>query len=163
MKKIKKDTPHIFLRIGDYLDYDYIDEHKKIDKEYGSVWMLKIGKTINKKYLDSIIETNGGVILKKSIKKGNQFYYADLISVDILNEKDIHYPKYYDEYLYYEGYRLEDILQSGYWFKLKNIREIDDDIVNKFIVNSNKKPMYSFATNTRVVHMYISNECDLEI
>lgn len=163
MKIINKETPHLFLRIGDYEDYDYIDEHIKVEKQYGYVWLLKIGKTINKEYLKRIIETNGGIILKKTAKKGNQFYYADLLSVDINDEKEIKYPSYYDEYLYYEGFSIDDVKKNGYWFKLSNIRKINNDTVSKFIVNSNNKSMINYALNTRVVHMYIKNESELKI
>lgn len=163
MKIIKKETPHLFLRIGDYEHYDYIDEHMKVYKQYGYVWLLKIGKTINKEYLKSIIEKKGGILLKKPAKKGNQFYYADLISIDINCDKDIKYPSYYDEYLYYEGFNLDDVKKNGYWFKITNIRKIDNDIVSKFIINSNNKSMIDYALNTRVVHMYIKNKCEIKI
>ena len=157
MKKIKKDTPHLFLRLGDYEQYDYIDEHKKIDVETGSVWLLKIGKTINKDFLKKIVESKGGIILKKSASKGNQFYYADLIDINILNDDNAKYPKYYDEYLYFEGLNIEDVKKNGYWFKISNIREISNDVVSKFIINSNDKSVLDYALKTRVVHMYIRN------
>ena len=114
-------------------------------------------------YLKDIIDNKGGIILKKTAKRGNQFYYADLISIDAKSEKNIQYPKYYDEYLYYEGYNLEDIKENGYWFKISNIRKIDNNKVEHFIINSNKKSMLDYALNTRVVHMYIKNDIDLKI
>lgn len=163
MKQIKKETPHIFVRISDYEKYDYIEEHNNILKKEGYVWLLKIGKTINRKYLSDVVKSNGGIILKTTAKKGNKFYYADLLDTDINNDDNPIYPKYYDEYLYYSGYDISYAKENGFWFKISNLREISNDIVSKFILNGNKKEMLDYAINTRVVHMYVSNKEDINI
>ena len=124
---------------------------------------MKTGKSINSAYLKNIIEQKGGILLKTSAKKGNKFYFADLLSVDISLEKQMLFPNYYKEYLYYNGYELDDVKKSGFWFKIKNVREISENEVRSFIVTSNEKPIYDYAVKTRVVHMYIHNDNDLKI
>ena len=159
MKKIiKKGTPHIFLRLNDFNNNDYIQEHRKVIDKYGYTWLLKMGKTINKEYLNDIIRQNGGLILKSSAKRGNKFYYAEVISIDISNEEEIIYPEYYNEYFDYENYTIEQVKKDGYWFKITGIVDVDDEFIDNFIINNGGKPMFECALETRVVHMYISNK-----
>ena len=162
MKKVLKDTPHIFIRLNDFEGNNYIEEHIKVEKKYGYTWLLKVGKTINKNYLNEIIEKKGGIILKSSVKRGNQFYYCDLMSIDPTNEELV-YPDYYNEYFVYGGYENSNIKEIGYWFKIKNIREISDDLVSNFVINKGGKQMMDCAKFTRVVHMYIRNTKDISI
>lgn len=37
MKNLKKETSHLFIRLNDFDDYDYIEEHLKICESKGTV------------------------------------------------------------------------------------------------------------------------------
>ena len=164
MKKIiKKRTPHLFIRINDFNNNDYIEEHRKVIKKNGYTWMLKMGKTINREYLKDIVTEHGGIILKSSAKRGNKFYYAEVVSTDISKENKLVFPEYYEEYFDYEYYTLEQVKKDGFWFKITNIIDVDDEFVDNFIINNGEKPMLECALETRVVHMYISNKNQLEL
>lgn len=162
-KNIKKRIPHIFLRLNDFNNNDYIQEHRDVINKYGFTWLLKMGKTINKDYLNDIVEKKGGLILKSSAKRGNKFYYAEVVSTDISKEEKMIYPEYYNEYFDYEYYTIEQAKQEGYWFKITNIIEVDDEFIDNFIINNGGKPMLECALETRVVHMYISNKKDVSL
>ena len=161
--EIKKETPHLFIRLNNYDNFNYIDEHIKCINEKGYVWMLKMGKTINRNYIDDVIKSGGGLIIKSSKKDGNQFYYCNIISVDPKAEKELFYPKYYDELFYYEGYKLETLIENAYWFKINSIIPINYSIVDKFVVGKNNKKLTNLASETRVVHMYTKNIDEIAI
>lgn len=163
MKNLKQYTPHLFLRLNNFEEYNFIDEHKKLIESKGYVWLLKIGKTINQEFVKKIIEEGGGIILKSSAKNGNKFYYCDLLSNDINSENKIVYPEYYNEFFEYEAYNLEDLKKTGYWFKITNMRDITEDEVYKFRICKSHKPMLDSALYTRVVHMYVENDRDMKI
>lgn len=164
VKKIKPETPHLFLRLNNYNGYDFIKEHKNCIDKNGYVWLLKVGKTINRDFIKSIIEKNGGIILKSSAKDGNKFYYCNLLDYEIpKNDKEFIFPEYYKEFFDYEGYNLNDLKNTGYWFKISEIKEIDRKIVDSFVICNGKKPMLDVALYTRVVHMYIENSKEIEI
>lgn len=152
---IKNGTHHIFLRLNDFRGNNYIEEHRNVIGKYGYTWLLKMGKTINKEYLENIIEEKGGVILKSSAKRGNKFYYASLESTDISKDDKLIYPEYYEEYFNYEHYSLEKVITEGHWFKINDMIELSDENVNKFVINKGRKPMYECAIETRVVHTHI--------
>lgn len=160
--KIDKKKPHLFIRINNYDNYDYILEHKKVIERNGFTWILKIGKTINKDFIESLVKEKTGIIIKSSKKLGNKFYYCKVEDVDPHNKKLI-YPDYYEDYFWYEGYNLEDLVDNGYWFKITTMTEIPKNIVDKFVIIKSQKPLYDCATETRVVHMYIENNSAIEI
>lgn len=159
---IKRNTPHLFVRLNNYENYDFIKEHKNVIKDNGYTWVLKIGKTINRDFINKMIEEKSAIIVKTPNKIGNKFYYCQLIPGDVHNEKLV-YPKYYDEYLYFEGFSLDTVKENGYWFKIKNMIEIPEEVVKKFVIIKSKKSMYECATKTRVVHMYIENTEEINI
>lgn len=164
MKHLKKETPHLFLRLNNFENYNFIEEHKKVMDKYGYVWLLKIGKTINQEFVKKVIAEKGGIILKSSVKDGNKFYYCDLLSNEVPeNDKELIYPNYYNEFFEYEAYNLEDLKKSGYWFKIANMREITEDDVYNFRICKGHKPMLDCALYSRVVHMYVENRNETDI
>ena len=161
--KIKKDTPHLFIRLNNYEHFNFIDEHKKCLEDKGYVWILKIGKTINRNYINDIIESGGGLIIKSTKKDGNQFYLCRVLSANPEDDKELYYPEYYNELFYYEGYNLNDLKRNAYWFKIDSMIPIDYNIVDKFVVGKFNKRLTSLALETRVVHMYTKNKEDITI
>lgn len=164
MKQIKKETPHLFLRLNNFLNYSYLAEHKKVMDEKGYVWLLKIGKTINQDFVKRIIEEHGGIILKSSVKDGNKFYYCDLLDNKVPEDNtEFYYPEYYNEFCEYEAYDINELKKTGYWFKIANMREITEDDVYNFRICKGHKPMLDCALYSRVVHMYVENRIDMEL
>ena len=161
--KIKKETPHLFIRLNNYENYDFIEEHRKSLEKNGHVWILKIGKTMNRDYIDKVIKENGGLIIKSTKSKGNQFYYCKVISADPNSETELKYPSYYDEYLYYEGYDIEQLKKNAYWFKIVSMIPIEYSTVDKFVVGKFNKKLTGLALETRVVHMYTKNREEITI
>ena len=160
---VKKETPHLFIRLNNYENFNYIEEHKKCLEEKGYVWMLKIGKTINKNYINEVIKSGGGLIIKSSKKEGNQFYFCSILSIEPNDDKKLFYPKYYDELFYYEGYKLETLKEEAYWFKINSMIPIEHSIVDKFVVGKENKRLTDLAIETRVVHMYTKNKEEITL
>ena len=48
---IKKKSPILILRINNFHSFNFIEEHSKVLKSVGDVWLLKTGKLIPEKAL----------------------------------------------------------------------------------------------------------------
>ena len=152
--KLKEKTPCLFLKLANYKKYDYIEEHQKTLNENGSVWILKIGREINKEFIRSIIEKDGGIILKTPARINNKYYYCKLINNK--PTKEIVYPKYYDEYLKYEGYNFEDTLKNENWFEIDSMEEMDPEDVEKIVIIKTQNKIVD-CLKSRAVFMYVEN------
>ena len=158
--KIKKNTKGLFLKMSDYKNYDYSKEHFECYKKNGFVWMLKIGRSINPKTINEIIKNNGFLIIKSTVKNGNQFYLCKIEKCSI--DEEIIYPEYYNELFKNEYYDLEELKRNNTWIKINFMKPIEMDIVNKFIISSSQKPLIE-GCMFRISHIFIENIEDIEI
>ena len=164
MKIIKKDTPVLFLRVSNYKNYDFIKEHMRVLKENGSVWILKIGRMMNLKFIDEVIEKDGGLILKSPVKSGNHFYYCKLTKDRLPeDESELIYPEYYTTFLDEQYYTIDDFKKDGYWYKIESMREIPEEKMYNFIFAKTKKELSKIALYSRVVNFYLISKKDFDI
>ena len=153
--KIKKDTQCIFFKFIDFGKLSYVDEHKKVLDEKGNVSFIKLGKAVNHKKAQDVLDSNGGIIFRGSYKKNEgKYYYAHLVSFQTFN-KELNCPKYYDE-LYEPEKREADC------FTVDSMIEIPEDKIDKFITVSNEKPL-RVSSKARIPFIYVKAEKDIEL
>lgn len=157
---IKKNTKGLFLKISDYKNYDYAKEHYECYKRNGYVWMLKIGRTIKSDTINEIIKSNGVLIIKSTVKNGNQFYLCKIEKCVI--DEEIVFPEYYYELFENEYYDLDDLKRNNTWLKINYMSPIDMEVVNKYIISSSKRPLIE-GCMFRVSHIFIENTEDVKI
>lgn len=158
---IKEKTPNLFLRLTNFKEYDYINEHKKCLENNGFVWILKVGKFIDKEFLESIIKNGGGIILKTPKRTDNKYYFCKLESYRPYNEKIV-FPDYYKEYLESEGLDLNTTLRNENWLKISSMIELSDSQAEKFVTIKSQNKVVN-CVRSRAVFMYIENSSKLEI
>lgn len=149
---LKRNTPVLFLRLSNFKNNDFVLEHKKIILNNGMTWMLKLGRKIDKKYLEEIIKCNSGLIIKESGKENFNFYFCKLESIKYDNSSI--FPEYYYDYLEDQYYDLDYAIKEGNWFKITEIIKIDEYDVDKFIISSTKTPLKRLAINSRAPYSF---------
>lgn len=150
--KLFNDAPYLFLRMSNFNDNDFINEHSKIIKDNGYVWVLKMGRKINKEYLKEIIKNQTGLIIKKPSRSDNRLFYCKLESIDYDNSNL--FPDYYYDFLSYNGYKLSDLNNNSSWFKISEISLIPNDIIDNFVVSKNENDLKSAALNSRTPYIF---------
>lgn len=145
--EIKKDTECIFFKFIDYGTLSYVDEHKKVLDEKGTVSFIKLGKAVNHIKAQRVIDSNGGIIFRGSNKRNEgKYYYAHLVKFETFNDK-LNCPKYYDE-LYEPEKRNSDC------FEVDSIIEIPKEKINDFVTISNEKPLVT-SSKARIPFIYV--------
>ena len=160
--KVKKDIPCIFIRLIDYRKNNFVEEHIKSYKEKGYVWLLKMGKPANEKYMKEVYESGGGLILKETARNGNKFYYCELENEP--DCKDLYYPDYYDE-IFKDMYCSKDKIKNlGTWFKITSINPLTDKQVECFKTISTGKTLLECGRKfNQVSQMHVKSDVDLEL
>ncbi len=128
--KIVKNSPCIFVRLIDYKGNDFAKEHFDVFKKNKKVWLLKMGKTVKDNFVSEVIENNGVMITKSTARNGNQFYICKIEKVDDMEEYI--YPEYYNDIFYDMSIDAREIKKYGYWFKIVDMKPVDQKIVDKF-------------------------------
>ena len=162
MNKILKDTPSLFVRLVDYKNNNFIEEHINVFKNKGVVWLLKMGKPAKTVYVKEVLKKGGGLIIKSTAKNGSKFYFCEIKEFDE-SEKKI-YPDYYNDIFENENYQKEEIHSIGTWFKITNILEISDDLVNKFVtISTNRSLLECGKKFNQVSQMHVKANEDIEM
>lgn len=158
---IKKDSRFLFIKLLDYKEYNFVEEHQKVINKEGYVWVLKLGRKINKKMMEELKDFNGDIIFKSSKRNGNKYYYCHVVNEAKVNKNPL-VPQYYLELLDYEGYTLDDALENGDWFKIDSIKEIPDNMIkniksirsgNDLTISSKARSPYVYMTNTENIQI----------
>lgn len=100
-------------------------EHKQVEKEVGYCWFAKWGKKVSENTLKEILTDKALILLYYK----NKSFLADLIEYSFTPPMS-GYPDYYDEVVF------QDYERIAVYLKLKKIREVDSDIIEKLITNS---------------------------
>lgn len=159
--KIKQETPMILFRYNNYQKKDFILEHKQVIKENGFVWMLKSGKKSSVKKIENVIENGGYMLLKAPKADGGSLYIAKCIEFSENDPKMIYYPKYYQSILKYSPFSYSEPVSQ--WFKIKNIKKIDSNILKKFVLINGKKSVDDLLSNCMTAVMFVENESEIEV
>ena len=158
--QIKANQKMLLLRYSNYKKYNFIDEHRKILAEEGTVWMLKIGKNIPEYKLKEIY-AEGGLLILRSPKADGSKYYAIEVTSCFNGEPDFEmiFPEYYETMLDDEDMWTMDSLQ-GTWFKVTSIKELPEEVSSHFSLLSNGKMIEDVLNSTRSSMIYIKSDID---
>ena len=149
--QLKKNCPLLVLRFTQFGHYDFVKEHNCLICDNGFTWMLKKGRNIPLKSLETVLNSGGGMILKAPKKAGGIYYYAHFSAcANGVPQDNYNYPRYYaeitDEYV--------DNPLDGTWIKLDYIHELSDDIVEHLYLSSNDNKVVDVIGKTRTSVMY---------
>jgi hypothetical protein len=129
----------IVLRINCYRDYDFVEEHNNVLVN-GKAWVLKIGKVIPEKRLQSLKDENGYIVFRTDKKHGSRFYIAKFVDYYIGEPTvDMKYPNYYREMISKLSYSM-DVSDTGSWLQIERINKMKIPQVDSLVMdNSNEK------------------------
>lgn len=157
---VKANKEILVVRFSQYKKVDFIEEHLKLIRKIGNVWMLKIGRKIPEKSLKNVLSENGMILLKAPKKVGGKYYLAMVEEYHNGLPKDSFvYPDYYKEIIEdCFGFSLE-----GTWIKVNCIKEMPKDLLNNFQMSKNGKPLENVINSTRTSVLYAVCNKDFEI
>lgn len=151
--KIKNNQKFLFLRMSNFQNFDFFEEHNKIIEEKGYVWILKMGRKIDKNYLKELIKNDSGIIIKKPSRLDDRLFYCKLESIDYDNSSI--FPDYYYDYLTYNGYKVSDLTNNNScWFKISEISLIPESIADSLVVSKNNNSLKNAAINSRTPYIF---------
>lgn len=155
---IEKKTPVLVLRYNSYRNCDFIEEHKNIITNSGSVWMVKLGKKIPESSLNTFQEAGGNLLLKSPKKAGDRFYYAHMSGFSNGKPKaDYIYPEYYAKIIEEScEYTLD-----GTWIRIDELFEVKDEYIDHFHLIKNGSSLRAIINATRTSTLYVESDCDL--
>lgn len=145
----------LVLRFSTYKGYDFIEEHRNIINHNGAVWMLKLGKPVPSRTLNSILSESAGLILKAPKSVGGKYYYCQML--DAQNRKpndEMRYPDYYKQLLD-DMYWLS---MDGTWIKVNKFIELDEGTIASFKLISNDRLLDDVLSQTRTTMLYAYSE-----
>lgn len=157
---IKAREKLLVLRFSTYKDYNFIEEHRRVIKDNGAVWILKLGKPVPAKTLCNILLESAGLILKAPKSIGGKYYYCQML--DAQNRKptdEMKYPSYYEQLLA-DMYRLS---MDGTWIKVNKFIELDKKSISSFKLISNDHQLDEVLSQTRTTMLYAYSERTITI
>ena len=155
---IPEKTQMLLLRYSNYGKNNFIEEHLKVIRESGFVWMMKIGKRTNIIKINEVLEQGGYLVLKSPKRDGEKYYLARFVEVkECPPDDDNHTPKYYTD-IYRDGLLADASAQT---FKLVEVTELNDELVRTLRLKLNGKPVSEVIKETRTSVMFIENDKEL--
>lgn len=150
----------LVLRVNNFQNYSFVEEHKRTIEQTGYVWMVKLGKMLSDKSLEEIIECGGHLILKTPKKQNEAYYYAHLVEfMNGTSPKEAVFPDYYAEIAQQEG--MTEI--TGTWLKVDCIYPIENEKVEHFVLASNGKKLTDIVGVTRTSYLFVVSNCNLTL
>ena len=154
---INEETKMMLFRYNNYQKTDFIEEHKKILKKNGHVWMLKVGKKASKEKLDKILSDGGWMVLRAPKADGSISYIARFSEYLETQPIKAAFPAYYESFLNGEDSYGFD-LSSEQWFKIEEIQELKDEDAAGLALEKTGKMVEDVIGTTRTAVMYITNK-----
>ena len=152
MMRLEKNISVIVLRVNDYKNHLFIEEHKRIIERNSYVWMLKIGRPLAEKSINTVLSDGGNLILKEPKKDGGKYYFCKIDTVEQGPVKaDYVYPEYYNDFDPYE------IPLRGTWIKIRGIVQIDDSELEYFELIKGRKKMTDIVNSTRSPILFVQS------
>ena len=148
---IKKDSPILILRVSSYRSFDFVGEHSKALEQGNGVWLLKTGKLIPEKALNSIIEAGGVIILRTPKKQGGQWYLSSFDQYHIGKPTlEMNYPSYYK--LLCAQWEIDSLY--GTWLHIYDLHEISENMVSHLALCANAHSVLEVINTTRTAYLY---------
>ena len=153
----------LLLRYNEYRKYDFMKEHGEILKKNGCVWLLKVGKPLPEKSMDSIMESGGWIVFRGPKARGGKLYIAHCREYfnGLPNEK-MKYPQYYEEMIDDEDTWFVDDLH-GTWLCIDYLAEKTSEISKHLFLLSNQKSAIDVLNVTRSSVMYVFSDVDVQV
>lgn len=156
-------TKILFFRFSNYKNYDFIQEHKKILKENGYVWMLKAGKRSSIDKIRRVQQDGGWMVLRSPKSNGSVSYIANFSDITEDDPKDECIPAYYIKLLDDENLDLNCVNSTHQWFRLKSIESLDQSISDNLVLDTSGKRLVDTIGTTRTAVMFVHNDKAFEI
>lgn len=157
--RIRAEEKMLLMRFANYKKHSFVDEHNSIVADDGSAWMLKLGRRVPTEKLDELFKADESLLLLKAPKDSGGGYYSTKV-LQAFNgspQKNMRYPKYYDEIMKDEELPVIPSLE-GTWFRITKITALPDETVSSLKVCSNKKPVVDVLASTRSSTVYVYSE-----
>lgn len=154
--RYEEKTTTLVLRVNDYGNIKFIDEHIKEYKKTGFVWMLKIGRALAEKSIKRVMESGGCLLLKEPKKDGGRYYYCEI--TDIKQGKareEYNFPDYYSQFN-------SAIPLDGTWLKIKGIVPLAESVLPNFELVKGGKKMTEIVNSTRSPILFVQSNISLE-
>ena len=153
-------TRMLLFRFNNYKNYAFIDEHTRIIKHSGYVWLMKAGRRTNTDKLRAVLDDGGYLVLKAPIKAGGDYYLCRFEDLKENEPDDFdHVPSYYHELIDVIDYSEK----SCQFFKVTWIIPLPADQVDSLILQSKEKQVAEIIKETRTAVMFIKNTRPIEI
>lgn len=150
------------MRFKNHKSFDFIKEHKKLEEEYGNVWMLKAGKKIPKAKIDSVIGDGGSLVLRASKESGKGLFFAKILETyEGEPTKEMIYPEYYADLVSDNDFWSLDSLE-GTWLRVCDIQSIDEDKLNEVKLISNGRKIVEALNSSMTSVLYAKSDVDIE-
>ena len=161
--KVEAGKAVLLIRYNNYKKTNFIEEHNKIACSKGYVWMLKAGRKLVESKLSKIKNESSLLILKAPKGDGGEYYYSEIMEFrygDQIQKDES--PEYYGKLVGDEKlWQIESL--DGTWLKLHAIKPLDEDIVEKFKLLSNKKKLIDVIGSTMSSAMYVYSDEDITL
>lgn len=159
MEKTKEDCM-LLLRFSNYKKYDFIEEHMKLIKNEGYVWLMKAGRRLPQDKIAELYRNGGTLILRGSKSAGAKFYKLTVEEyMDGRITKDFSYPEYYEEMITDDSFWFMESL-TGSWFKIISIVEMNDEEKQQLVLVSNGKKAEDVLNKSMSSILYVKYDIE---
>jgi hypothetical protein len=149
---IPKDTDILVLRVNNFQNFNFIEEHSKVLCYNNSVWMLKVGRPLAHKSIEMVKDKGGILIIKEPKKTGGTYYACHIEEIhNGMNSNKYVYPNYY-AILESEGFIL-----SGTWLNITGMLPIPETLLRNFELSNGRKKMADIVNSTQSPILYVQS------
>lgn len=160
---IAANTMILIMRVNDYKGYHFVNEHDRLIKDAGYVWMLKAGKKIPESRMEAVLRDGGHIIFRGSKASGGKYHYARAEEVRYgVSDDSMMFPEYYRMMVSDPSLWAFDSL-DGTWLKLTLLQEIKPEVVQRIKLISNGKSVDEAMRSSMTSFLYASSTQDLLI
>lgn len=153
----EKDTTAIVLRVNNYKGYNFIDEHKNVLNKNGKVTLLKLGRVLAVKSIETVKNSGGFIILKEPKASGGKYYLGKITDIAVGERKPEYlFPEYYLEIEDYEAPLI------GTWITIEALAMIPEDYTLYFELDKGGKKMVDIVNCTRSPILFVHCNKSLE-
>ena len=153
----------LLLRYNNYKKTDFIEEHNKVSRKNGYVWMLKAGRKLVENKLKNVMEESSIIILKAPKNAGGEYYFTELLEFRYGKQQEKNdSPEYYASLVDDERLWQIDSL-DGTWLKIGKIRPLNKQIVDELKLISNDKMVQEVVSSTMSSTLYVCVDKDITL
>lgn len=157
--KIKANENLIVVRYSNKYESDCIQKHQEVINKEGFVWFGKCGNVIRKVNAENILSQDNPKIILYS-RAGT--YICELKDISYETQtKNI--PNYYKRLIDSKDECGYELFKPSMYYALYSIKEINPDLLKKFVILKSGKNLYEIINKTMTTQMIIKSESDISI